>query len=387
MQRFWSWVKRHGVDVLIVVAAVDSALEVALRRDDARAPQSPLWFSVPAVAVLGLPLLARRRWPFGAPMLVWLLGAAFSFADGRLIGFTTGVTAIGLGAALLLGQITDPVESRVGFVVVLGSSTIIAANRPDAAVSDYIAVPALFVIAWLGGYALRERTVRADAAEARAAAAEEKREAAARLAVAEERARIARELHDVVAHAVGVMVLQVGAVRLHLPEQRKEDAEALREVERTGRTALAEMRHLLSALRRDGEQLDLTPQPSLRSLDSLLDGFRRSGLPVQLNITGTPLRLPPTVELSAYRIIQEGLTNTLKHARASQAEVVVAYAADRIRLQVKDDGRGPLANGTPGFGLLGMRERVTIYGGEISAGAGPGGGFCLDVCLPFEGIG
>jgi signal transduction histidine kinase len=375
------------VDALIVLAAADAALEVALRQDAASAPQSSLWFSVPAAASLALPLLARRRWPFGAPMLVWLLGAAYSFADGRLVGFTAGVTAIGLGAALLLGQLADPVASRAGLVVVLGSSAIIAANQPDAAAGDYIAVPALFGIAWVGGYALRERTLRADAADARAEIAEQRREAAARIAVAEERARIARELHDVVAHAVGVMVLQVGAVRLHLPAEQHDDSEALREVERTGRTALAEMRHLLSALRRDGEQLDLTPQPGLHSLDALVESFRRAGLPVQIDISGAPFRLPPTIDLSAYRILQEGLTNTLKHAHASAAEVSIRYAGDRIQLQVKDDGRGAAANRDPGFGLLGMRERVSIYGGDITTASEPGRGFCLNVCLPCDGMG
>ena len=159
----------------------------------------------------------------------------------------------------------------------------------------------------------------------RATQAEREREAAARIAVAEERARIARELHDIVAHAVSVMVLQVGVVRHKLPEELAEEADALRGVEQTGRAALAEMRRLLGAMRSEDGEAELSPQPSLERLDALAEEVGRAGLPVRVHVEGEPVRLPRAIDLSAYRIVQEGLTNALKHAHAGHADVTVRY--------------------------------------------------------------
>jgi signal transduction histidine kinase len=203
--------------------------------------------------------------------------------------------------------------------------------------------------------------------------------------VAEERARIARELHDVVAHAVSVMVLHVGAVRHKLPEALSEDADALEGVERTGRTALAEMRQLLGALRDRDDVAALAPQPGLGNLDSLVDEVGRAGLPVRLHVEGEPFVLPRAVDLSAYRIVQEGLTNAIKHARASRADVTVRYGADELQIEVHDDGAGAAPSDGLGHGLVGIRERVKIYGGEMSAGAATGGGFTLSTRLPLDG--
>src|SRR5580765_165536 len=222
-------------------------LVVALSSDSADAPTAPLAFTVPATALMILPLLARRRFPFAVPLAVWLLGAAFSFVDGRLIPFTPAVSVAGLAAAFLLGNRRSNVEAWLGLGVVLGGAAIVAYNDPTHTAGSLFFVPLLFSIGWLGGYTLRERAQQAEAAEVRAAHAERERDAAKRIAVAEERARIARELHDIVAHAVSVMVLQVGAVRHKLPEALDEDREALTGVERAGRTALAEMRRLLAA--------------------------------------------------------------------------------------------------------------------------------------------
>jgi signal transduction histidine kinase len=201
--------------------------------------------------------------------------------------------------------------------------------------------------------------------------------------VRQERARIARELHDIVAHSVSVMVLQVGAVRHNLPDTP--DREALMTVERTGRTALTEMRHLLGALRRADEDIDLAPQPGLGSLDMLLDGFRRAGLPVRLRVEGEPVELPRTLDLSAFRIVQEGLTNALKHARAGSADVGIRYAPGELRIDVRDDGSGAGAGDGLGHGLIGIRERVKIYGGEMTAGPADGGGFQLRTSFPLNG--
>ena len=214
--------------------------------------------------------------------------------------------------------------------------------------------------------------------------AERDRETAARLAVAEERARIARELHDIVAHSMSVMVLQVGAVRHGLPEGLADDKQALEDVERAGRTALAEMRRLLGAMRRESDDVELAPQPGLGALEQLLDDVRRTGLRVELEIEGRPTTVPRALDLSAYRIVQEGLTNVLKHADATRADVKVVYGPDELRLEIRDDGRGGRPETGLGHGLVGVGERVKIYGGEMQAGALNGRGFLLSARLPLD---
>ena len=288
-----------------------------------------------------------------------------------------------MAAAFLLGNVPDPLQRRVGLAVVLGAAAIVVANKPDRTSGEFLSIPLLFAIAWLAGFAVRERYAQAEAAEERASLAERERDAAARIAVAEERARIARELHDIVAHAVSVMVLHVGAVRHSLPPSA--DRDALVVVERTGRAALAEMRRLLGALREAGADADLAPQPGLGDLDALLAAFGRAGLPVRLQVDGEPAPLPPTLDLSAYRVVQEGLTNALKHAQASRADVVVRYGARELRIDVRDDGRGAMPGDGLGHGLVGIRERVKIYGGEMSARTVNGGGFVLTTSFPLEG--
>ncbi|HEX2233073.1 MAG TPA: sensor histidine kinase, partial [Thermoleophilaceae bacterium] len=272
-----------------------------------------------------------------------------------------------------------------GLALVISGAAITVYNNPDSATGDFVFIPLLFAIAWLAGFALRERSVQAEAAEERATYAELEREAAARIAVAEERARIARELHDVVAHAVSVMVLQIGAVRHKLPDDVAEDKEALGRVEQAGRTALVEMRRLLGAMRRNGDEVELAPEPGLDSLDSLVEEVERAGLPVRLQVEGDPFPLPRALDLSAYRIVQEGLTNALKHAHASVADVTVRYSADEVRIEVRDDGLGDSKGDGLGHGLVGIGERVKIYGGEMSAGTAPEGGFVLSTRLPLGG--
>ena len=384
VSRFSLIARRHGFDLLIVLAAIESTVEVALRHDSPDAPHTTLWFAVPASAAIVLPLLARRRFPFAAPASVWLLGAACSFVDGRLVVFATTISAAGWAASFLLGNLSDARQARLGLIVVLGGAAIVIYNNPAHSSGDLVFVPLLFALGWLAGFALRERAQQAEAAEARAAQAERERDAAMRIAVAEERARIARELHDIVAHAVSVMVLQVGAVRHKLPDSLAEDSAALRGVEQAGRTALSEMRRLLAAMRRDGDEVELTPQPGLDGLDSLLEAIGRAGLPVRLQIDGEPFPLPPAVDLSAYRIVQEGLTNALKHAGAGNADVTVRYRPEELQLEVRDDGKSVSTNNGLGHGLVGIRERVKIFGGEMTAGTATGGGFVLTARLPLD---
>ena len=311
-----------------------------------------------------------------------------SLVDGMAITSQAGVFLAGLGAAMLLGGLRRGVLARIGLLLVLGCSALVVYQDPTHGAGDLVFTPLIFSIAWLVGFALRERADQAEVAEERARQAERDREAAARVAVAEERARMARELHDVVAHAVSVMVLQVGAVRHRMPVSAVEDREALGNVEQAGRTALAEMRRLLGALRQDGDRLELTPHPGLDDLDALAADVRAAGPDVRVHVQGDPIALPRALDLSAYRILQEGLTNALKHAGATQVDVTVQYAADELRLEVRDDGRGRSTRSDGfGHGLVGIGERVKIYGGDMSAFATTSGGFVLRASLPLDGGG
>ena len=384
MARIQSAAREYWFELLLVFLAIAGMLELVVGRDSPGAPPTTLWIAIPAVAVLVLLLLARRRLPFAAPAAYWLLAMAISFGDGVLLAFIGSLGVVGLGSAFLLGNLRNPLKAGAGLIIVLVGIVVVVHNIPGETASDLVFIPLRFVVAWVAGYALRERAEQAEAAEERAAQAERERESAARVAVAEERARIARELHDIVAHAVSVMVLQVGAVRHKLPDSSAEVRDALRGVERAGRTALAEMRRLLAAMRREGDEAELVPQPGLDGLDSLLDEIGRAGLPVELHVDGTPFSLPRGVDLSAYRIVQEGLTNALKHAHASDADVTVRYRPDELEIEVRDNGHGSASTDGLGHGLIGVRERVKIYGGKMSAGTASNGGFVLNTRLPLD---
>jgi signal transduction histidine kinase len=375
----------YWFDALVALLGVVAALEVVLGRGSPGAPTTSLWFCLPAIAVLVLAVVARRRFAFAGPAAYWVLAAAISFVDPLLIPYATALFPIGMADAFLLGNLPDVRRAGLGLAVVISAAATLVYNIPGHSVDELVFVPLEFAISWVAGFAVRARAEQAEAAELRAAQAEQERDAAARIAVAEERARIARELHDIVAHAVSVMVLQVGAVRHRLGAGSSEDREALVGVERAGRAALAEMRHLLDAMREDGERAERGPQPGLDRLDALLQDVGRAGLPVRLHVGGDPHELPRGIDISAYRIVQEGLTNALKHAHASQAEVGLEYGSDQLRIEVRDNGHGAGAVNGNGHGLIGVRERVKLYGGEMSAGSANGGGFTLSARLPLTG--
>jgi signal transduction histidine kinase len=384
MTRLKTVVRKYWFEILIAVLGIEAILELVVGRDDPNSSRT-LWFAIPAIAVLVFLLFARRRFPFAALAAYWLLAAAISFIDWRPIPFAVSLFAVGLSTAFLLGNLRDPVRAGAGLVVIIACMAALVHQIPGHSTAELVFLPLEFAIAWIGGFALRERSVQAEAAEVRASQAERERDAAARIAVAEERTRIARELHDVVAHAVSVMVLQVGAVRHELPDTLAEDRDALKGVEQVGRTALAEMRRLLAAMRTDDDAAEFTPQPGLDGLDSLLNAVGRAGLPVELHVDGEPFPLPRALDLSAYRIVQEGLTNALKHARATSADVFVRYQPHEVQLEVRDNGLGSSTTDGLGHGLVGIRERVKIYGGEMSAGSTNGGGFVLSTRLPLSG--
>ena len=388
MTRVGQFLAQRGLDVLIVLAAVEAAVSTMLRDDLVRGDGASQWLEAVAIGGAVLTLLARHRFAFGAPAATWLASAALSFVDGRLIVNQAAIFAAGMGASVLLGNQRGAREARVGLVVVVVCAAVVVLNDPGPVGDDLVSIPVLFGVGWLVGYALKERTERTEAAEERAARAERERESAARLAVAEERARIARELHDVVAHAVSVIVLQVGAVRHRMPAGAADDREALLNVEQAGRTALAEMRRLLTAMRDSSEEAELAPHPGVDDLEHLVDEVRAAGLDVRFRVEGQPVPLPRGLELSTYRIVQEGLTNALRYAGAGTAEVAVVYTPDELRLDVRDDGRrdpsAPVVDGQ-GHGLIGIRERVKLFGGTMEAGPAPGGGFLLRARLPLGG--
>ena len=384
MNRVESLARDYWYELLVGGLLVAAMLELILGRNSSAAPPTSLRYAIPVVVLLIATLFARRRFPFAAPASYWLIATAISFYDGELIPFMVSLFPVGLVAAFLLGNQRDARRAWAGLAIVLGGITTVVYNIPGHLTAELIVIPVDFGISWAAGFALRDRAQAAEAAEIRAAQAEREREAAARVAVAEERARIARELHDIVAHAVSVMVLQVGAVRHQLPDELGEQRGALTDVERAGRTALAEMRRLLAAMRREGEEAELVPQPGLDGIDSLLAEVGRAGLPVELHVDGEPVPLPRGIDLSAYRIVQEGLTNALKHAHASDANVTFRYGPDELEIEVRDNGQGSSTTDGLGHGLVGVRERVKIYGGEMSAGSANGGGFVLSTRLPLE---
>jgi signal transduction histidine kinase len=383
VSRPWLFARRYALDVLIVIGAIEAALEVAFRHDAAVEPQKSLWFAVPAAALVVLTLLGRRRLPFMAPASLWLLAAAVSFVDGRLVVFPLSVYAAGMAAALLLGSLADAAQARIGLAIVLGAATIIVSNDPHHDAGEFIFIPVLFAIAWLAGFALRERAQQAAAAEQRATVAEREREENARRAVFEERVRIARELHDVVAHHVSMMGVQAGAARVVIERDRGKAKEALSAIELSSRQAVAELHRLLGFLRQAGDDDDVAARPGLSQLPQLAASMSDSDLAVDVSIEGERRALPPTIDVSAYRIVQEALTNTLRHSAASRADVHLRYWPDELELEIVDDGRpsGASSPASGGLGLIGMRERAALHGGQLSAGPTAGGGFAVRVRL------
>ncbi|MDP1848563.1 MAG: sensor histidine kinase [Solirubrobacteraceae bacterium] len=384
MSRVWAWARGYGVDALVGIAAIEGALEVALRDDAGRELETPRWFAAPATACVVLALLGRRRWPFAAPLAMWVLAAGLSFVEGWLVVSVPSLYIAGLIASLLLGNAADVARARLGLAIALGAAAIVVANDPGHSAGQFVVIPGTMAIAWFAGLALRERAGQAEAAQERAVRAEREREENARRAVFEERVRIARELHDVVAHHVSMMGVQAGAARMVIDRDPAKARDALAAIEASSRQAVDELHRLLGFLRQAGDADDLAPSPGVSQLPSLAAGMSDSDLAVEVGVEGEARPLPPTVDVSAYRIVQEALTNTLKHAGASRADVRLRYAPGALELEIVDDGRGAGAatGGGSGLGLIGMRERAALHGGQLTAGPVPGGGFAVRVTLP-----
>jgi signal transduction histidine kinase len=374
--------KKYWFDAL-VLAGIGIGISAAIHdQDHVNGPEGPIWADVLLMIAFLVPLLFRRRFPLGAlivPPLVIVLGV---FIDGTLAKDNFICFVGGLCISAMFGMRPDRRQAIGGLSLLYATAAVVEVRAPNGQVGDFLWTVITFGIVWVVGFALGGTFRGADAARRLAQQAEQEREEQAGLAVAEERARIARELHDVVGHSVSVMTVQAAAVRRLLEPDQEKEREALLVVEQTGREALAEMRRMVGVLRRPEEAPALAPQPSLEHLDQLLATTREAGLPVQLKIEGTPTELPPALDTTAYRIVQEALTNAVKHANAERAEVVVRYGNGTVELIVSDDGRGNGDGGGSGHGLVGMRERVSVYGGELEAGPQAGGGFRLRATLP-----
>jgi signal transduction histidine kinase len=374
--------RRYWFDALILAGIGVGLAGVVVGQGRTGGPTGPAWFDAIAIVAILSPLFARRRFPFGAPVAVGAAVVLTTFVDARLTPFAFVTFLAGCAAVFLMGLLRDRTQAVAGLALAVGVDALVEYKDPKGNLGAFIATSVIFAIVWTIAYALGRKFKEADEAKERAARAEREREERARSAVTDERARIARELHDVVGHSVSVMTVQASAVRRLLwPEQQRE-RESLLIVEQTGREALAEMRRMVGVLRRPEEAPVLAPQPSLEHLDKLVEQVREAGLPVELRVEGDPLPLPAGLDLTAYRLVQEGLTNALKHARAQHAEVLVHYSDGHIELTVSDDGRGAGDGDGGGHGLVGMRERMTVYGGELEAWPRPEGGYRLRARLP-----
>ncbi|MDP9232584.1 MAG: histidine kinase [Actinomycetota bacterium] len=383
MKRFLRLARRYWFDALIFVGLALGLFGAVVSQDESDGPTGPLWFDLLAVTAIVTPLFFRRRFPFGAPIAVGVAVGLTAFVDERLVPKDFIPFVAGCAAVFLVGLLRERAQAVAGIVLAIGFEALVAYRDPLKNLSAFIATCIVFGLIWTVAFALGRKFQEADEAKERAARAEREREERARSAVTEERARIARELHDVVGHSVSVMTVQASAVRRLLRPDQQREREALLVVERTGREALAEMRRMVGVLRRRPEEGPaLAPQPSLEHVERLVAQAREAGLPVELRIEGDPLPLPAGVDLTAYRLVQEGLTNALKHAGAQRAQVLVRYGDGGIEVTVSDDGRGAGSGDGGGHGLVGMRERVAVYGGELEAGPREEGGYRLRAKLP-----
>jgi signal transduction histidine kinase len=337
-----------------------------------------------------LPLVIRRRQPVLALAGVFLIQAVWvgTYYHGShqppFEPFAAGVVA-----CFALGLHADRRGLRAGLAVF---GLLVVATAIVLAVGGSTVGNALPVLIWWGaaigiGRGLRERQALVELLRERSARLERDRERDMADAAMEERARIARELHDVIAHAVSLMVVQASAERRLLAADQRRTADTLETIETSGREALGELRRLLGVLRASGPER-LAPQPGLDALPDLLEEGRRGGHRVSLDVQGEPVRLPAGLDLTAYRIVQEGLTNVRKHAPGAAVEITLRWRPAELEIELADDGPGPSAgaNGA-GHGLIGMRERVALYGGTVTAAAAEDAGFRVLARLPIDGSG
>lgn len=339
-----------------------------------------------AVSVWGA-VAFRRRNPEAVTWVVTALIISYWVLDYVDSGVTIAML---LMLYTLAAHVDRPRSLQVGVIVGLALVAVmvvgVVVDDEDLPAIAVVANTVIFATAWTIGDSVRNRGAYLAEVEARAERAEREQAAAAELAVQEERVRIARELHDVVAHSVSVMVVQAGAGRRVLDRNPAQAAEALAVVESTGRNALDELRRLLGVLRHEQGAPAIEPQPTAGDLAALVEQWRDAGMDVELDLEDEPRELPAGIGLTVYRIVQEALTNVMKHAGPARAHVTVRYD-DAVHIEVTDDGRGNRPHDdvpSSGQGLIGMRERVELFGGTLVIGARPGGGFRVRATIPLS---
>jgi signal transduction histidine kinase len=368
---------RDRLDIVLAVAVVvaGEAELIVLRIQ-------PAAVAVPLALVAGASLAVRRRFPLAVMAVCFAALAADTWCGVPLDRPVVPLAWIFI-STYTVGVRCSLREAAAGLA--LGLAVFATTLAKDS--SDLLFGLAVIAAPWLVGRAMRSRVSEASGLADRAEAAERQRDEQVKAAAAAERARIARDLHDVIAHSVSVMVVQAGAAAEVFERDPARAAAAMQSVQDTGRQALTEMGALLGILRADGEEIGLAPQPGLADLDQLVERARDGGLPVELRLDGDRRALPPGVELSIYRVVQEALTNTRKHARNAHAVVTLRYVPGEVCLEISDDGAAAAGGYGGHHGIVGMRERVAVYGGTLEAGPLPGRGYAVRARIPTEPAG
>lgn len=347
----------------------------------------PAWVQATLTPIWTIPLVWRRRWPVLVLAIVIALGPILDLVSEQ--GGVTSFVLSAITAAFTVGRELDAPATWWGPALTVGFGWLFY-GVTGGDLSDFVFIAVLYGGAWAVGHTIRNRALQVDelaqqAQELRRAQAERERRA-----VEDERARIARELHDIVAHSLSVIGIQVQALRRRMESRDPSEAKTLGAIEFTARQAMGEMRRLLGVLRADGDRSQLTPQPGLDQLPALLEEVRRAGVGVDLEVEGEPVALSPGVGLVVYRVVQEALTNVRKHAGPTGVVLSLRYSPNSIEICVTNgdrQGTNSSADGEvhePGYGLIGMRERVSLYGGTLKASPLPEGGFSLVVSVPLS---
>lgn len=379
---------RDGITVLAACFALGALLEdlaspqvtLAGERFD-RGPEAVIVVTLVLMVAL---VAVRHRLGFGGPLLAMAIGGVAALSARAWILDSSFFFLLAMLVCGLVGYLsTTPGRIVLSLAVLWGVAAVGEWRRPIHSWPQLYLAGTFMSIAWGVGLLVRRPVVRAQTAEDRAVQLEADQAAAAERAAQQERQRIARELHDIIAHSVSVMTVQAGAVRRLLTPQQERERAALTRVEETGRDAMAEMRRLVGLLKQDGEPA-LAPQPGLASLDALVAKVGDAGLRVETHVIGEPRSLSAGVDLTAYRIVQEALTNALKYAGPAQACVTLTWRPAELVIEVTNTGQSHPQRTAAGHGQAGMRERLALYGGRLVSGPGPDGGYVIRAHLPFQ---
>jgi signal transduction histidine kinase len=379
------WIREHPFPADALFAVLLTTLALVLHATspqlDIETPvRDPTWWTVLLAIAATLPIAYRRRHPGSA--LAAVLAGQIACEWNHVVGPSWLAVLVGVYSLGAHTEGRQRIRAVVGFGSVIVLVTVLGVLEDDVSVVDSVAALGILTAGFVLGDNLRRRRINLESLADRAERAERERDLLARERVAEERNRIARELHDIVAHSVSVMVIQASAARRNLATRPAEAAAMLENVERTGRQTMDELRQVLGVLRADA--VSAVPLPTLDDLPALVEGS--GGLAVRLAVTGMPERVPAGIAVSVYRIVQEALTNANRHAGpGATVDVRVTCSPNDVEILVADDGRGASTAGSPaGYGLVGMAERATAAGGTFNAGPRRGGGWRVGATIPLQ---